>query len=105
MTFFIHAAKDSGIFLAARLTERQKGGTGRKSGSRRARAETSSNDAGTGSGKQPPIPEGAPLKPRKVHEHQSALVEIINTYTDMDDEMRTALLKVVGFIAMKGVTV
>ena len=44
-----------------------------------------------------------PEKPRKVHEHQMALIEIINTYSDMDDTMRKALLDVVGFIAQKGV--
>jgi hypothetical protein len=43
------------------------------------------------------------MKPRKVHEHQMVLIEIINTYEDMTPDMRNALLSAVGFIATKGV--
>lgn len=108
VSFFIHAAKESGVPLSPRLTERQKGSGTRRVGGRRRTATqpdvTPTNGLG-GTGAPLVDPPPPPSKPRKVHEHQTALIEIINTYTDMDNDMRTALLNAVGFIAMKGVAV
>jgi len=106
ITFFIHAAREAGVALSPRLTERQRGGGARRGAPRRRHSEPQSAPPPTGVqtsalGVQT---EGIPpTKPRKVHEHQMALIEIINTYTDMDDAMRQALLGAVGFISQKGV--
>lgn len=108
ITFFIHAAKEAGLPLSPRLTERQKGAGGGKRQPRRRAADlggaaSTDNQLDPGALSKANGASEAP-KPRKVHEHQMALVEIINTYTDMDDQMRSALLGVVGFIATKGVS-
>jgi hypothetical protein len=110
ITFFIYAAKEAGVPLSPRLTERQK--PQRRSTTPRRRETNGSSGSGDGGGQSSggagkaveTVPQVDPPKPRKVSEHQVVLIEIINTYTDMDDEMRTSLLKVVGFIATKGVT-
>jgi hypothetical protein len=108
IAFFLFAARDSGMKLSPYLKLRERGAS---KGPKKKRAEKSVDENGGGGALRADSVDkkgGAPpanSKPRKIHEHQTALIEIINTYTDMDEEMRTALLKVVGFIAMKGVAV
>lgn len=101
IAFFLFAARDAGMKLSPYLKLRERSpskGPRKKREKTEELSEKPGGKPGAGTG------ESDPPKTRRVHEHQSALIEIINTYTDMDDDMRTALLKVVGFIAMKGVT-
>lgn len=105
IAFFLFAARDAGMKLSPYLKLRERGSGRGSSGSRKKREkppEDRPTDVGdvrsAGDQTSPP-----PAKPRKVHEHQMALIEILNTYTDMDTDMRKSLLDVVGFIATKGV--
>lgn len=103
IAFFLFAARDAGIKLSPYLKLRERGAN--RSGGRKKRVEKPPPDERSGiDPNHVPPPNGMGLnKPRKINEHQTALIEIVNTYTDMDDSMRKALLDVVGFIAMKGV--
>lgn len=104
IAFFLFAARDAGMKLSPYLKLRERG-SGR--GSRKKREKSSDErpaDAGaSGAGGTGSSNADATPKPRKVHEHQLALIEILNTYTEMEADMRKSLLDVVGFIATKGV--
>lgn len=106
IAFFLFAARDAGMTLSPYLKLRERGPNRSASRKKRDKPPGGEERSGGGSngGGEPGAGIGGTPKPRKIHEHQAALIEIINTYTDMTTEMRSALLDVVGFIAMKGVT-
>lgn len=103
IAFFLFAARDAGMKLSPYLRLRERGPS-KGPRKKRERASAPGEEMGGESAetKKSPPPSG-PGGTRKVHEHQMALIEMVNTYTDAPQELKDALLKMVGYIATKGV--